>query len=292
MLKRPFINCKVTVYTDTDQGKTVRQVGTRVIQFIKDIQEKYNQAIIFYQTGKMAYLSSKIWDEYNTKYMIDKKFDEWKKLGMQRMVEFKTLFNAQPNLTGQLTDVWNILMSAPNKAKEINDEYRITSSVETFGKTLYYDTVQSLSYLQNINLNNIWTIPNIFQNMENNIDKRNNNNNDLNKKKKKLIFRSFGYSGSGATFNDKNGRNKNNNNNIFNNIFNRLRNNENDQILKGYRRNGLSYRGETINPWVPFWNYLNDNLRKQRLQKERNERQNKGGLKRKWMPSAESGIYL
>jgi hypothetical protein len=31
---------------------------------------RYNQAIIFYQTGKLAYHSSKIWEQYDVRFRI------------------------------------------------------------------------------------------------------------------------------------------------------------------------------------------------------------------------------
>ena len=44
-------------------GAMARRVGALVAMSIKDLQEKYNQFIIFYRTGKLAYVSSKIWDQ-------------------------------------------------------------------------------------------------------------------------------------------------------------------------------------------------------------------------------------
>ena len=36
-----------------------RRVGAQLAMSIKDLQEKYNQFVIFYCTGKLAYVSSK-----------------------------------------------------------------------------------------------------------------------------------------------------------------------------------------------------------------------------------------
>lgn len=50
------------VNRDTRGGLLARRVGVQVVQFIRDWQEKYNQLVIFYQTGQLAYTTSKIWE--------------------------------------------------------------------------------------------------------------------------------------------------------------------------------------------------------------------------------------
>jgi hypothetical protein len=56
----------------------------KVAQFIRDIQEMYNQWVIFYRTGKLAYVTSKWWEQYDSKYEIGKKLDEMKRLTTER----------------------------------------------------------------------------------------------------------------------------------------------------------------------------------------------------------------
>jgi hypothetical protein len=58
------------VTRNTRGGALARRVGAQVAQYIRDLQEKYNQAVIFYQTGKMAYVSSKTWEKYDAQFQI------------------------------------------------------------------------------------------------------------------------------------------------------------------------------------------------------------------------------
>ena len=51
-------------------GAMARRVGAQVAMSIKDLQEKYNQFVIFYRTGKLAYVSSKVWDQVQTIYVL------------------------------------------------------------------------------------------------------------------------------------------------------------------------------------------------------------------------------
>ena len=61
-----------------------RRVGVEVAAVIRDIQEKYNQFVIFYQTGKLAYHSSKIWEQYDSRFSITQRTEEMKRLAMKR----------------------------------------------------------------------------------------------------------------------------------------------------------------------------------------------------------------
>jgi len=65
-------------------GMVARRVGVQVAAVIRDIQEKYNQFVIFYQTGKLAYYSSKIWEQYDTQFAITQRTEEMKRRAMKR----------------------------------------------------------------------------------------------------------------------------------------------------------------------------------------------------------------
>ena len=56
--------------------QVARRVGVSVAQLIRDIQEKYNQFVIFYQTGKLAYHSSKIWEQWDSQFSITQRTGE------------------------------------------------------------------------------------------------------------------------------------------------------------------------------------------------------------------------
>jgi hypothetical protein len=83
------------VHRDTRGGMMARTVGVQLAQLIKDTQEKYNQFVIFYRTGKLAYLSSKTWEQYDTQYSITSRMNELKRLAMKRAVVFNSAFKGQ-----------------------------------------------------------------------------------------------------------------------------------------------------------------------------------------------------
>lgn len=135
------------VYKDTRGGLLARKVGVQLLQFVKDIQEKYNQAIIFYRTGRLAYVSSRIWEKYDKEYKIETKINEIKKLAMKRATEFNTAFQDQNIFTTPLADVATVLRAAPSNAARLNEEYGVTSSLYALCKGLYsytYEGVQQL----------------------------------------------------------------------------------------------------------------------------------------------------
>lgn len=124
------------VNRDTSGGLLARRVGVYVVQFIRDIQEKYNQFVIFYRTGQMAYVTSKIWEQYDDKYGIDKKFKELRRLTLKRAEAFSASFNSDTGLTTQLEDMWKAMQAAPSEAVKLNDKYGVTSGVVGFAKGL------------------------------------------------------------------------------------------------------------------------------------------------------------
>ena len=70
--------------TSHPSGMVARRVGVEVAAVIRDIQEKYNQFVIFYQTGKLAYHSSKIWEQYDSRFAITQRTEEMKRRAMKR----------------------------------------------------------------------------------------------------------------------------------------------------------------------------------------------------------------
>lgn len=132
------------VYRDTRGGLLARKIGVQLAQTIKDIQEKYNQFVIFYRTGKLAYMSARIWDKYDEEYKIQQRVDVWKKIVMNRAIEFNTAFQ-QYQLPDQLKDMWSVLLATPTKAKKLNEEYGLTNSILNFGKGVYSAIGNSIS---------------------------------------------------------------------------------------------------------------------------------------------------
>ena len=86
-----------------------RRVGVQVAAVIRDIQEKYNQFVVFYQTGKLAYYSSKIWEQYDTQFAITQRTEEMKRRAMKRAagwdIFFVVFLRYQPSFTSFIVHI-------------------------------------------------------------------------------------------------------------------------------------------------------------------------------------------
>ena len=82
--------------------------------------------MIFYRTGKLAYVSKRIWDQYDEQYSIQRRVDEFKKLAMTRATDFNTAFKDY-QVYDQIGDAWTALMSVPNNAIQLDEQYGVTS---------------------------------------------------------------------------------------------------------------------------------------------------------------------
>lgn len=130
------------VHRNTRSGNFVRRCGAQLAQFIRDWQEKYNQAVIFYQTGKLAYVSSKTWEKYDQQFAITQRANTLKKLAIQRASAFNsTMLGSSRELYEQMSDVWNVIMMAPSNAVKLDREYQLTSSISAYAVSTYYNTL-------------------------------------------------------------------------------------------------------------------------------------------------------
>lgn len=119
-----------TVHQDTRSGAMVRKVGVQIAQVVRDLQEKWNYFVIYYETGKLAIATQKRWEIIDKRYGLDEKFTEFKKLAMERASKI----NSDQGITGTLSDVWSALKVVPKKAQKINKKYSITDNVFQFSK--------------------------------------------------------------------------------------------------------------------------------------------------------------
>ncbi|KAJ1409263.1 hypothetical protein B484DRAFT_423373 [Ochromonadaceae sp. CCMP2298] len=110
------------VTRNTRGGALARRVGAQVAQYIRDLQEKYNQAIIFYQTGKMAYVSSKTWEKYDAQFQIT-----------QRASGFNSNLE-EAGFYQQFGDVWRVIVTAPREAQKLDSRFQVTTSVGNFAR--------------------------------------------------------------------------------------------------------------------------------------------------------------
>lgn len=129
---------------DTKNGVFVRRLGAQVALVVSEIQEKYNQAIIFYRTGKLAYVSSKTWEQYDQRLQLTKRFNAVKKLAMERASSFNTAVSDK-NFYTPLKDIWTVAVTAPTQ--EMDRKFRVTSTVSRVSSELYSQSKNTLSRL-------------------------------------------------------------------------------------------------------------------------------------------------
>jgi hypothetical protein len=61
------------VHRESMGGLIARRVGVQVTQFIRDVQEKYMQMMLFYRTGQMAYVSQVEWQKYDQRFRLSQR---------------------------------------------------------------------------------------------------------------------------------------------------------------------------------------------------------------------------
>eukprot|EP00981_Chlorochromonas_danica_P013339 scaffold6187_cov168-Ochromonas_danica.AAC.3 len=125
------------VHRNTRSGKIARRIGGLLARQVMDLQEKYNQAIIFYRTGKLAYVTSKVWESYDERFLITHKMNEFKRLAMTRAIGFNA---TSWGLSEQLHDAWQAMLSVPDSAKQWDRKYHISQSIQNAGKDLWQAT--------------------------------------------------------------------------------------------------------------------------------------------------------
>lgn len=128
------------VRRDTLGGTVTRRVGVQLAQLIRDIQEKYLQFVIFYRTGKLAYVTSKIWQQYDTQFHVSTTIDALKRQAMLRASEFQFFGGSESslwNVSNQLQDVWKGIASLPDVVVRLDSEYGVTSSVVSYSQAAW-----------------------------------------------------------------------------------------------------------------------------------------------------------
>jgi hypothetical protein len=132
------------VHEDSRAGALSRRVGVQLAQIVRDINEKIIQFRIFYKTGKLAYHTSKIWEQYDQKFLVTQKMDYFKRLAMVRAAEFNDRLE-KVKLSDQLSDMWRAVASAPDQARRLNNQYGVSSGVVKFGGHLLTSSKNFLS---------------------------------------------------------------------------------------------------------------------------------------------------
>jgi len=135
------------VYRDTKGGEVARWVGVQLAAAVREIQDKYNGAIIFYQTGILAMQTSKWWEQYDTQFQITKRMDVLKKSAMDRAIRFNSAIANRWSLdrfSDQLTDFRSFIMAAPNTVASLDGRFQLSSSAARLGRGLYSAAEESV----------------------------------------------------------------------------------------------------------------------------------------------------
>jgi hypothetical protein len=108
-------------------GSLVRKTGAQVALYIQELVEMYNQFIVFYRTGKLAYVTSKTWDKYDKQYSLTEKFNRYKRNIVKRATNLQ-----KTDMADQIKDVWSAVMTAPEIVRRTNNKYSITTNIGAF----------------------------------------------------------------------------------------------------------------------------------------------------------------
>jgi hypothetical protein len=139
------------VNRDTKYGLLARRVGVQIAQLIRDLQERWNYLVIYYETGRLAYASQKRWEKIDKRFKIDERFQEFKKLAMKRA----TQLNNEAGIKETFTDIWSatkkVGREAATEAAKIDSRYAVTANLRDFTKGLYLMTGSRLgSWLDDV----------------------------------------------------------------------------------------------------------------------------------------------
>jgi hypothetical protein len=141
------------VHRDSRGGMICRRIGVSVAHIIRDLQEKYNQMIIFYRTGRLAYESHRIWDQFDREWGVQRRVDDWKRKAVLRLTSFNTAFQ-EYGVTEQFNDVIAALMQAPTKAAKLDEEYGLTSGILNYSNQLLTGTIDTFQNMIGFNKKN------------------------------------------------------------------------------------------------------------------------------------------
>jgi hypothetical protein len=134
-----------TVSQDTKSGRFLRRLSTQLSFHIKELQEKYNQIIIFYRTGRLAYYSSKIWEQYDMKYQITEKFLQMKE-NAKKKAEKAFQFSSDVKFYDPMKDIWKVLVETQQQQFAIRSKQWIEKARD-ISKTLYVDSEKAFQQL-------------------------------------------------------------------------------------------------------------------------------------------------
>ena len=72
---------------DSRAGSIARDIGQRIAQVLVQLQLRWNELVVFYKTGKLAFLGKAQYEKLDNRFAIEKKINEFKRLSMMRIAE-------------------------------------------------------------------------------------------------------------------------------------------------------------------------------------------------------------
>jgi len=72
---------------DTRAGALARNIGRRVAQAVVFLRLKWEELVVFYKTGKLAFLGKAQYEKLDTRFGIEQRIAEFKRLSMVRIAE-------------------------------------------------------------------------------------------------------------------------------------------------------------------------------------------------------------
>lgn len=117
----------ITLQGEGNSGQLVRRLGTYIATALRNVHEKYSQALLFYRTGQLAYISSKWWVQYDQKYLFSQRFQAWRKEAIERAAAFnRSMSSIEARPSG--SPAWQVALGVPiTISQSIAHEYQLPS---------------------------------------------------------------------------------------------------------------------------------------------------------------------
>lgn len=123
---------------DTRSGAIVREVGQKVGRVVVYFQMKWNELVMFYKTGKLAFLGKAQYERLDNRFGIEKKMADFKRLSMMRIAE---LGQREVLLKDKVADFWAVVLS------EVNDPQKQKRRFGLWGTTMRQAAQKSVQVL-------------------------------------------------------------------------------------------------------------------------------------------------
>ena len=137
-----------SVNADNTNGIFTRFVGLKVALLILYIIDLYKQSITLWHTGQLAFQSRQIFDSYDQKWGITKKFFQFRDMATERAILFNNAIN-EYHITDLMKDYWKSILNTPVEVRKIDEEYGISSNIKELSIDISNQLYDSFLYTWN-----------------------------------------------------------------------------------------------------------------------------------------------